>query len=96
MISPILTRVFENGALGIGFVLHKTMVVVLPSAVSDLLTSVFDGVPTERVSLDKIDRGPHEGRWALKVFGQTFLMDESDVVALKIELVKTFTHLQAH
>lgn len=82
--------------LGIGFVVHKTMVVVISSAVSDLTKSVFEGVSTKRVSLEKIDYGRHGGRWALKIFGQTFLLDECDVVALKSELAKIFTHLQIH
>ncbi|WP_223963155.1 hypothetical protein [Paraburkholderia sabiae] len=96
MISPIMVCPLENGAVGIGFVVHKTMVVVIPSAVPDLTKSVFEGVSTKRVSLEKIDDGCHDSRWALKIFGQTFLLDECDVVALKRELAKIFTHLQTH
>ena len=87
-------RVFRlpNGALAIAFLLARTVIAVVPSAVKDLVDAVLGGVSGDRASLDQILSGPHKGRWTLTILGSVFRMDECDVIALRAELGREFSH----
>ncbi|QCP54544.1 hypothetical protein FAZ95_37325 [Trinickia violacea] len=92
MIDQIELHHFDDGSLGIGFLLPRTMIVVVPSVVSDLLAAVLHNVSSTSVSLEKIKNGSHKGRWDLIIFGNTFRMDECDVCALRSKLMKRYSH----
>lgn len=92
MVNQVRLQLLENGSLGIGFLLARKMIVIVPSMIPDILSAVISGTSSTSVSLDQIQHDQNKSRWDLKICGIIFRLDQCDVDALRTELTKLFAH----